>query len=395
MNDATPIDTGTALALPASTDLVSLFKAENGLDPIISQLEIAAREEAQGYSADTTKGRKALRSLAATISSKKAELDRNGKALTEAQREEIKAVNAGRTLAETRLAALRDEIKKPAEDWDIADKARKDRLQAMVDGLSKGEVDQFWKASDIAIELDRIAAITIDATWEEFEGAAHEAKDATLKDLMAIHDAAETREANDAELAKLRADAAAREESDRIAAAKAEVERIDAEHIETARIAAALAAKEAARKLIADEAAAKERAALEAAQEAARQVEAAKVETARVEREALAIEQAAERERQAAADREREAADRHARELAQAETDRIAAVQAERDRIAAQQQADREVKAAREANQAHRDKIAKQITAAIRGLEVAGNLDPEDVAAALMANEIPHVEVTL
>ncbi len=166
MNDQSPMETGTALALPSQTDLIGLFKGENALDPIIAKLEAAARAEALTHDPSTAKGRKALRSLANTVSSKKAELDRQGLALTEAQRKEIAAVNAGRKLAEDRLAALRDEIKQPAEDWDAAEEVRIANHKQALNRLDVNRADAGSTSEQVRHVLHDIENMSVGAEWE-------------------------------------------------------------------------------------------------------------------------------------------------------------------------------------------------------------------------------------
>ena len=125
MNDMTPADTSTALTLPAAANLAEMLKAENGLDGLLSQLEMQAHAEAKEADAATKKGRDALKSIAFRVSKSKVSLEDRAKELTEAQRKAIEAVNAGRNAAVKRLEALRDETEEdPAEveasEYDLA-----------------------------------------------------------------------------------------------------------------------------------------------------------------------------------------------------------------------------------------------------------------------------------
>lgn len=381
MNDLTPTEAGTALALPAQTDLIGLFKAENALDPIIAKLEQAARAQAATYDASTPKGRKELRSLAHTVSLKKAELDKQGKSLTEAQRKEIAAVNAGRKLAEERLAALRDEIKKPAEDWDAAEEARVAKHKQALDCFDLNRADANSTAEQVQNVVSDVEAMTAGPDWEEFQPIAEAKREHALAHYRGLLASAEQRERDAAELARLRAEVEERARKDaEEAAAKAEAERLAQEQAE--------AERQAAQKAEADRIAAE--------QAEARRIEAEKAEAARREQAERDKAEAAERARmqaeEDAARREREAAERHARELAEAKQREEAAAQRERDRIAEEQRQANEARAKREADQAHRSRIRNEIADGLKTLE-AGNWFA--LADALIDGKVPHTKVTL
>jgi len=346
MNDQSPMETGTALALPSQTDLIGLFKGENALDPIIAKLEAAARAEALTHDPSTAKGRKALRSLANTVSSKKAELDRQGKALTEAQRKEIAAVNAGRKLAEDRLAALRDEIKKPAEEWDAAEEARTSNHKQALDHFNLNRADAGSTAEQVRHLLRDIENMSVGGEWEEFQPIAAAKHEQALSHYRSLLTAAEQREADAAELTRLRAEAEERARKDAEEAARREAERLTAEKAEADRI--------------------------EAEQAETRRIETEKADAAR---------------------REQEAQERHARELEEAKAREEAAAQRERDRIAEEQRQANEARAEREADQAHRKRIRDDIATSMNGFtdEATAAL----IADAIMTGQIGHVEVRI
>lgn len=374
MNEMTTTETGTAIALPATTDLAALFKKEDGISGIIAKLEAAARADAAKHDATTKRGRDALISLAAKVSKSKAELDRQGKALTEAQRKEINAVNAGRKIGEERLAALRDEIRKPVTDWEAAEEVRVDRHKSNLGNFDMGRVDSMSPSEQIRTAITEVEAMTTGAEWEEYQPIAEAKKATALSHYRTLLAAAEQRERDAAELARLRCEAeerarkdaedkARREAEEAAAARKAEAERLAAEKAEADRIAAEQAAKrEDERKAQA------ERDKADAAERARKQAEAD------------------------AARREKEAAERHARELAESKAREEAAAQRERDRLAAERKAEADARANREADQAHRARIRNEIAEGLKTLE-AGNWFA--LADAMIDGKVPHVEVRL
>lgn len=353
--------TETALALPEPATLATILKSSDTLDAMLGRLEASAREEAQKCDAATKKGRDALKSLAYKVSQSKAELDRQGLALTEEARKQIDAVNAGRNAAKTRLDALRDEIKRPAVEWEAAEEQRiaghKAALAVMQD---LGRVDSMSSSGDIRAIVAEIEAIETGEMWEEFHPIAAAAKEQALKKFRADLAAAEQREAEQAELARLRAEAQARaeeEERRRLAAERAEAERRAAEDAER------------------------------------RRIEAEKAEAARreqIEREkAQAVERAAREAEERAAREKREAEERHVRELAEAKAREERAAQAERDRILAQRRAEEEAAEKRRADEAHRRKILKDIADALTPIP------RESIPQAMLDGRIPHVKVLI
>jgi len=364
--------TSTALALPEPTDLAALFKSENGLNGLLDKLESTVKAEAEKLDASTRKGRDGLTSLAYKVSQSKAEMDRQGLALTEKARAEIAAVNAGRKAAKERLDALRDETKKPVTEWEAKEAARVDAHKT---ALKTFDLDRATAQDAPSAIIDVIASIEaltlLGPSWEEFEEFAAAKSEAALAKYRADLAAAEKRVADEQELAKLRAEAAERARRDaEDAERKAEADR----QAERERLAA-----DAAERAEQERAAAVER---EAQRQA--QAERDREEAARIAAEAAK----AEAERAA-----KEAEERHARELAEAKAREERAAQAERDRIAAEQRAKDEARAKREADHAHRERIRGDIIKALESMR--GAATPGDIADALMGGKIPHVEVTI
>lgn len=365
----------TALALPAQVDLAALFKQPEGMEAIIAKLEQAARDEARGLSIDTAKGRDAIKSLAYKVSQSKAELDRQGKALTEQQRKEIDAVNAGRSLATRRLDALRDEIRKPVTDWEAKEEARIDAAKLTLAACRDHGMTGIETSDEIRQRAEQIKAIECRAEWAEYADMIEAARTSSIDALRAMYAAAVRREEEARELEALRAEKAARE--------AAEAERMEQELVaREAKEAEERAERERqeAEKRRAEQAARVEREKAEAAARAKAEAEArAKAEAERIKREAA---EAAERAAKEAADRE-----------AALIRERDEAAQRERDRIEAERKAEADAKAKREADAAHRDRIKAAIVGALAAMR--GNASPGQIADALMAGQIPHCKVEI
>ena len=359
--------TSTALVLPEPTSLAALFQKPDQIDDLISRIEAEVRAHVPDLS--TKKGRDAIASLAHKVARSKTALDNAGKDLNADLRSKIEVVDAERRKIRDRFDALKAEARKPLDDWEAAEDARLEALKARLDRLTNASPAE--DTSDaVAALITRAEATMIDDTWAEYLPLAAKAKDATLIRLRAQLAATMQREDEAAELARLRAEAAAREEADR--------QRRDAEEAEARRVAAEKAEAERAAQI--------EREKQEAAARAAAEAESrAKAEADRLAQEAADREAALAREKA-------EAEERHARELAQAKAREEAAAQAERDRIEAERKAEADARAKREADQAHRARIQSEIATALEAYEAAGALAMAD---AIIGGAIPHVRAVL
>lgn len=330
----------TALALPDTPVLIAAFSDQAQMDAILQRIKTDALAVAPDLS--TVTSRKAIASLAYKVARSKTALDETGKTITEDARKHIDAVNKRRREAREFLEDVQAQVRAPLDEWEAAEKKRvedlEDRLRDFTDDLPGLDSP----SSEIATVIDEIEQIPVDDTWQEFKDRAAAAKTGTLNVLRDILEKARVREAEQTELARLRAEAAERE--------AAEQRRLAAER--------------------------------------------QKAEAERIEREkAQFAERAAQAERERAEREKREAEERHARELEAAAERERKAVEAERQRVADEQAAAEAERRAREADARHRAEVRERIADAIAGLgAVCG---PEDVADALMEGRIPHVKVEM
>lgn len=293
----------------------------------------------------TKKGRDRIASLSATVSKRKAAVEKPGrdylrhiKALPKVVEDELREFV-------TSMNTLRDQVRQPLTDWEAADTARKDRHVDAIQHIA----DQAENLTDLTAEqiqtaINVIDPICITPAWEEFEAEAARTKDHVLTKLRAALSTREQYEAGQAELARLRAEAEAQAQRDReaeIARSAAERARIEAEQ-------RAQAERDAAIKREAEAKAAADRRELEL-KLAAEQSERAAAQAARekIESEQRAAQQKADDEL------------RHRQAIAQAEADRIAAEQrAEQERI------NSEARQAEAAERARLAEVARQNAAA-------------------------------
>lgn len=324
-------------------------------------LDALAETQKTPVDLSTDKSRKEIASRAYAISKMKTEAEEVGKQLVSGWKQKAKVVDASRATIRTRLDEIRDTIRKPLTDWENAEEERKQSLRTRLADLGFDYVNSQTSLKEVSAAIELIEATVIDETWGDYIHEAQIEKDATIKTLNGFYLAAKQREADQAELQKLRAEREERERQDekkrieqkRIADAEAEAKR-KADHeaaIETAR-------KEAAKKAEQD--------ALDAAAEEA--------ETARLE----AKQREAELQQQVEDERRRTAE----------------AVAAERTRVEQQQQDEAEAQRKLEADEQHKNQVEDLIYSAI--FKITGNQShSHKIVTALMTNLIPHMELKL
>ncbi|GGD43089.1 hypothetical protein [Aureimonas glaciei] len=320
----------------------------------------------------TATGRKEIASLAFKVTRTKTAIDAAGKKLNEDARKQINVVDASRRTIRDKLDALADQVRKPLTDWEAAEKRRVDDRQAEIDDLDRAAmISTTTTAAEIEKRIADLTAVDLSpATMQEFAPRAVKARDAALSILSTNLERIKREEADRAELARLRAEAAAREqaEAEHLATEQAERRRVEREQAE-----AELRAR----------AAEEERERIAAAEERAR-------------REAVVVAERQQREsEEAAARREREAAAAHAAEIArirrqqedfQRETNRVAEAQA------AAARAEREEAERRAADREHRGKIMGEAKAAFIDFGIS-ETKAKAIVLAVAAGSVPHVSI--
>ncbi len=352
------MSTELALVPPKETAL-QVFQAANGLDPYLQQI----RAEIDAFVPDvsTKKGRDAIASIAHKVARSKTALDNVGKELVAELKEIPKKIDAERKRMRDTLDAWKDEVRAPLNEWEQAEADRVARHNDRIDWLRNRD-DQVAELSAAEIQ-SRIAdteAVEVGPDLEEFEAEAHRVKAATLTTLQLALTKRQAYEAEQAELERLRAEAAQREQKDR-------EERIAREAAEQAQREAeqrAQAERDAAAKREADAKAAAERRELEL-----------KLQAEQAEREKLEAQQRAEQA-------ERKAID-----------DALLAVAEERKRQADEQARIEAEAKAREADIAHKTVVLTSIKEAFMGAGIT-----EEQAKAIInmirKGEAPSVSIT-
>lgn len=337
MNDMT-----TELVTINPADALTVFTTPNAIDPLLYKVRAAI--DAFQPDTSTAKGREAIASIAYKVARAKTYIDGEGKKLADVQKEIPKKIDATRKTIRDTLDAWKDEVRAPLTAWE---KAEDDRIsyhksliahiEACGNGMIGGELQPFGV---LFRELEE--KIVVGPSFEEFEADAHRAKDGALAKLKVAFAEHQKREKEAEELARLRAEAAAREQADReakIAAEAADRSRKEAE------------AKAAAEKKAAEDAARREREASE--------------------RRELELKLAAEQA-------ERRAADAEAKAKRDADA-KAAAEAAETSR--------------READKAHRTKVNNAAVSAMVESGV-GQETAKRVVEMIARKQIPHVSIS-
>lgn len=356
--------------LPPPETALQVYSKPGGLEPWLDKI----RAEVSGHVPDLTtkKGREAIASLAFKVRKVKTALDGLGKEQVDRLKEIPKKIDAERLRMRTALDALAEEVRAPLTEWEAAEEARQQRHQQGIEWFRlRADENRDLDADELRTTIADVQARAVDESWEEFEPEAHRIKARALESLQQALAAREKHDAEQAELARLRAEAAARQQKDR-------EERIAREAEEKARRDA-----EAAAQAERDASARREAEARAAADNARRDAELA-------EQRRIAAEKQAELDRLAALERERVASEQAERDRIQAAED---ARQAEIKRQADAKAAEEAEAARREADKAHKGKVNRAALDAF----VAGGM-PEDCAkqaVTLIAKGlIPNIRIT-
>jgi colicin import membrane protein len=376
------------LAVLTEHNPVLALTVDKDREALIAHIEKEVEEKT--FDLSTSTGREECRSFAAKITRTKTTLDKTATALTEEWRLKTKAVNDARRPLVDRLDALAKLARQPLTDWEQAEEKRVAECeQALIDlnsmsvvplGATSAQVEQAIAAAE-ATEIDP-------ARFQGMTEAAIKARNNTVEVLKAALARIKQQEENDAELARLRAEAEERRKADEEREAQERAERQEQEQRERESRQA-----EEARKREAEEAERREQERVAAEEEAARQREEAERRAAARAREEAEKEAAA-----AAAEKERlrlEEVERYAREAQEARDAQAAAEKREREAREEQERKEREERALREAaerDEARRTLCKREAKLAIMTAGV-DEKTAQSIVIMVLAGEIPRVSL--
>lgn len=300
----------------AKADAMTVFTTAGEIDQYLDII----RAEIDKFIPDvtTTSGRKAIGSIAHRVARTKVALDNVGKELAAEVKRLPNQIDATRKHIRDTLENWKDEVRKPLTDWETAEEARKQAHEKAISAIH--ELAAFVDVEPTVDLINaRLAAIdpALDREWEEFSEGAEVAASTARRILKATREAAEQRDAQRAEIERLRKEAAERAQRDRDEAAKRA-----AEESARAKVAEQLrkAEEERVRAIVAAEQANRDRVA------AAEQAERDRVAAVEAERKRLDAEAEAKRiaDARTKAEAEKRAADReHRRAVNRAAADEL------------------------------------------------------------------------
>ncbi len=337
-----------------------------GLDDLIALIEADARSIVADVK--TLKGRNAIRSNAAKVTSSKTYIDTIGKDYVAALKAKPRIVDAARKVMRDYLDGVRDDVRRPLTDWEYAEKERKRNHSAGIESLTRMAEDiADLPADSISGIIHAAEAVEMGEKWQEFAAEAASTKDRVLAHLRATLIVAQDTEAK---------------------AAEADRNRIEAEEIERRKREHRIAQESAENaKLKAEE---------HARAEAVRVEQDRRAEDQKREGERLsAIRHAQEAERRAEDQKRQQdaaAAERMAKHEEDAKRIEADAKRHERERIEAERQ--REAKAAeqRAADKEHKLNIDRDIMDDLSDIGLSDE-QGRNVIAAISLGQVRHVEI--
>ena len=274
--------TNTELALPViNPEQYPALYVAGGLDPYYQQIREQVMSEVPDV--NSKKGIDRIKSLASMVSRSKTAVEKPGRDYLKHLKEQPKIIEAELRDWVSKMDALRDEVRYPVTELEQKEKARIAALDQRLNEIHKlGSCAEFdvLPSETINAWIEKLDAIAIDATWDEYRDRASAAKEAAKVKLSSALQTRLTWEAQQAEIAMLKAK---QEEKDRLQ--REEQIRINARH-------------EAEQQALRDKLAAEQREqeAKDAKERAEKQLEQERLEAA--ERQRVAVERAAEQERQ-------------------------------------------------------------------------------------------------
>ncbi|WP_336163571.1 hypothetical protein [Acinetobacter ursingii] len=339
--------------------IVVAFQKENGIQDLFDRMAEQARSIVPDVT--TKKGRDAIASQAYKVSKSKTAVDNHGKDLVAGIKAQAAAIDRDRKAWRDQCDALRDEIRKPLDDWEQAENDRVAKHQAVIRAIHSlhDESTLSKESHEIKGYIFDLENMEIGSSFEELEQEAKIAKFETLEKLRTTLATREKYEAEQAELERLR---------------QAEIERQQRER---------------------DEAIARQ-AAENARIEAENKAQAEREQAEKLARESAEREARLQAEKEAALLREEQLKQQAIEQAKQAETQKQQAIEAERLRIEAEQaakiKADQEAEAARLANKEHMRSINREILNKFCEIGLDEG-QAKAVITAIANNQVPHVSV--
>ena len=205
----------TELALSTITpEQYPALYVSGGLDPYYQQIRNQVLSEVPDL--NTKAGIARVKSLARIVSESKTAIEKPGRNYLKQLKEMPKVIEAELRDWVTKMDALRDEVRQPVTELEEKEKARIAALDQRLNEIHQiGSVAglDILPSETITAWIGKLEAISVDATWDEYQDRAQVAKEAAKVKLTSALQNRLTWEAQQAEIARLKAE---QEEKDRI-----------------------------------------------------------------------------------------------------------------------------------------------------------------------------------
>lgn len=200
----------SAIVEVGEIDPAAIF-AEDGSRSLVAK--ISEHTKSLVFDVATEKGRDECRSIAYKIARSKTALDEIGKSLVADWKSRIKIVDAERKYIRDTLDALKEEVRAPLTEWEQRDEKRKEAHVALIrEVLNFGHLAErdwmFFDLDETKKQLSYVQTIRESTEWEEFTERGTEACDEAIRQICEAIGRREKYDAEQAELAALRAQAA-------------------------------------------------------------------------------------------------------------------------------------------------------------------------------------------
>jgi colicin import membrane protein len=208
----------------------AIFSDENVSIEVLAGA-ILKREKSAKIDLGTDKGRKAIASRAYAVAKMKTSIDNAGKEMNAGLRDQINAVDATRRAVREKLDSVRDEIRKPLDEWERQEEARVASHKAIIQRITDlGYVDIGASSEDVEAAIREVDAINVSKDeLQEYAEIAAGKKEASKRYLSDALERIRREESDRAELEKLRAVQEERDRRDQEERARREREEREAE----------------------------------------------------------------------------------------------------------------------------------------------------------------------
>lgn len=157
-------------------NILTLFSEKNGLDPVLDEIKKIANEFVPDLKNATT--RKEIASMANKIAKSKTYLDGLGKELVSEWKEKSKKVDAERKRIRDELDALKEQVRKPLTDFELAEKERIRKLEENIELINSFRLININEDSKSIEENLQMLINNHELDWEN-QGQLGEYKDQT------------------------------------------------------------------------------------------------------------------------------------------------------------------------------------------------------------------------